>query len=156
MAANPHFVAIASWEEAAALVGFEPRVPGDTVGQELSALSVFVRDHKLREVSQAERSLEAHYGGFVVTQSQPGREEATRLALETSYGRSPRAVVVAGNEGRSYALGPVPDPDDIDGRAPAVVTWADGPRFYLVASIELDVDVLLQIAASLYEQQGQL
>ncbi len=150
MASNPHFVAIGSWREAAALVDFEPRVPAYTAGYELSSLAVFVRDHELHEVSQAERSLEAHYGGFMLAQSRPGRDEARRLALETRYGRSSASVTVAGREGQSYALGPLPEPDEVDGRAPAVVAWADGARFYLLASSELEAEVLLRVARSLH------
>jgi len=116
---------------------------------QLSSLAVWVKDHKLREVNQARRSLEAHYGGFVLAQSQPGQDEAALLALETSYGSSFVAVTVAGREGKSYPLGPPPEPHDIDGRAPAVVVWADGARFYLVASGELEADVLVRIAGSL-------
>lgn len=153
VAPNPHFVSVDSWEAAASMVGFEPRIPEFTVGCTLSSLTVWVKDHKLRDVSQAERSLEAHYGRFVLAQSQPGRSEAARLALETSYGSSFVPVTVTGREGRAYPLGPPPDPDDIDGRAPAVIVWADGARFYLLASTELEADALLQVAGSLRETQ---
>ena len=54
------------------------------------------------------------------------------------------------HEAMAYELGPEPEPDDIDGRMPAVVTWSDGEIFYLVASGELTVDWLLRIAGSLY------
>lgn len=147
MAPNPHFVFVDSWGEAASVVGFRPHVPDFTVGFELSSLAIWVKDHKLREVSQARRSLEAHYGGFVLAQSKPGRRAAIELALETSYGSGPAPVRVGGCEGRCYPLGA--PPDDVDGRSPAVVVWADGPRLFMVASAELEADVLLDVATSL-------
>ena len=149
MAPNPHFVTVGSWEAAASLVGFRPRVPEYTAGYDLCSLAVWVKDHKLREVSQAERSLEAHYGGFMLAQSEPGRREAAQLAQETSYGRSFVPVSVAGCQGKSYPLGPPVEADDIDGRAPAVVVWADGARFFLLASGELEAEVLLEVAGRL-------
>lgn len=149
MASNPHFISAESWAAAAVIVGFEPRIPEYTVDCELGSLEVWVRDHKMREVGRARRSLEAHYGRFVFTQSKPGEHEAMRLAMETSYGSSFVAVTVMGREGRSHPLGPPPGPDDTDGRSPAVVVWADGPKFYLLASDELDADVLSRVAGSL-------
>jgi hypothetical protein len=146
---NPHFVTVGSWQAAASMVGFRPRVPEYTAGYKLSSLAVWVKDHKLREVSRARRSLEAHYGGFMLAQSEPGQHEAAQLALETSYGRSFVPVSVAGRQGKSYPLGPPVGADDIDGRAPAVVVWADGARFFLLASGELEADVLLRVASTL-------
>lgn len=146
---NPHFVVVGSWREAASIVGFRPRVPEYTVDFELDSLAVWIKDHKLRDVPQARRSLEAHYGGFVLAQSRPGMREAANLALETPYGPGPVAISVGGCEGRSYPLGPPPADDDVDGRAPAVVVWADSARFFLLASGELRADVLLDVARSL-------
>ncbi|ANG63223.1 hypothetical protein A8C75_12560 [Marinobacterium aestuarii] len=77
--------------------------------------------------------------------------EPRRPALSTPYGLAPVTVRVAGQEARSYALGPVPDPDDIDGRSPAVVVWHESDRVYLVASGQLEAETLLRIAASLYD-----
>ena len=78
--------------------------------------------------------------------------EAKRLALSTPYGSAAETVWVAGFEGRGYALGPEPDPDDIDGRSPAVIVWSDGVMFCLVASDRLDETVLLRIASSMYDR----
>ena len=66
------------------------------------------------------------------------------------YGQSPRPISVLEHEGRIYDLGPVPPPDDIDPRPPAVVSWHDGAMFYFVASGELESDALLKVAESLY------
>jgi len=54
------------------------------------------------------------------------------------------------NERKIYELGPEPEPDDIDGRSPAVVVWADGELFCLVASSTMLVQELVKIAKSLY------
>jgi hypothetical protein len=145
-----HFETAESWQAASALLTFEPRVPKDTVDLPLSFLRVHVRDHKRREVPLADRTLEAHYGKFSLSQCRKGVGEARRSAIDVAYGQSPFAVRIAGNDGRAYPLGPEVPPDDIDGRSPAVVTWADGDMHYLVASGELPVEVLIIVAASLY------
>ena len=78
-----------------------------------------------------------------------GFDEARRLALDVSYGRHPIDIEIAGDPGRSYELGPEVPEEDIDGRAAAVVAWASGDRFHLVASSELERSVLIEIAESL-------
>jgi hypothetical protein len=148
---NPHFAAPADWAAAAELVTFEPRRPSYTAGHALQSLAVYVLDHRKREVPVRARSLEAHYGAFMFSQAWKGVAEARRHALSVAYGPSARTVDIAAREGRAYELGPEPEPDDIDGRPPAVVTWADGEMFYLAASTKLDTDVLARIAASLYD-----
>jgi len=110
-----------------------------------------VRDHKLRELSVGDRTLEAHYGAFVVSQSRKGAREARCLALVVSYGRAPREARIAGHAARVYELGAEPAPDDIDGRDPSVVTWHDAEMFYLIASARMSADELVRIANSLYE-----
>ncbi len=147
---NPHFATAASWAEARKLIEFEPIRPRRTRGREVQSFAVHVRDHKKRELSPRSRSLEVHYGAFVFSQSRKGKSEARRWALGQSYGQNPKSVDIAGREGRLYPLGPVPEPDDIDPRMPAVVTWHDGEMFYLVASESLDADDLLVIARSCY------
>ncbi len=149
-ASNPHFAGASSWGEAAKLLEFEPLRPHDTRGLEVQSFSVHVRDHKQRELSRRSRSLEVHYGDFVLSQSRKGKSEARRWALGTSYGSNPQSVDVAGREGRMYPPGPEPEPDDIDPRRPAVVTWCDGEMFYLLASERLEVESLLEIAQSCY------
>jgi hypothetical protein len=147
---NPHFTVAETWKDARRLLAFAPRRPRRTEGYRLRSLSVFVMDHKMRRIAVEDRSLEAHYGGFNVSQCRKGRPEARRWAVELKYGQAPRPVSVAGHEGRAYDLGPVPPPDDIDPRPPAVVVWHDDDMFYLVASDELESDVLLRVAESLY------
>lgn len=152
MTRNDHFESATDWEAAARLVEFEPRRPADTAGFELSTLSVHVMDHRKRRIPKGARSLEAHYGGFVLAQQQaPSIPEAQRRALSLPYGQAAATVLVAGHEGRGYELGPMPDPDDIDGRTPAVVVWNDGAMFYLVASDQLEAAILLRIASSMYD-----
>lgn len=144
------FESAASWEEARTLVEFAPRVPAETAGATLESLSVHVRDHKARELPRSDRSLEAHYGRFVLSQCHRGQDEARRWALEISYGAGPRPVRIAGREGRAYELGPeVPD-DAPDGRSPAVVTWHDGEMHYLLASVSMGAEELLVVAGSMY------
>ncbi|MGD8350261.1 MAG: hypothetical protein PVI79_13525 [Gammaproteobacteria bacterium] len=147
---NPHFEYPENWQRAAGLVDFEPSEPGLTGGHDLHSLAVFVRDHEHRELPRAERSLEAHYGAFVLSQSRPGAGRARQLALETSYGNAPQAVRIAGREARRYELGPEPGREDPDPRSPAVLVWCDGDRFYLLASEILPADELIPIAESIY------
>jgi hypothetical protein len=148
--AHAHFQSVDTVAAAGRLVPFEPTAPTRTAGFTLDAIRVFVRDHEHREVPPTRRTVELHYGGFVVSQSGPGPAEARRLALETSYGRSPIEAQLLGRSARIYERGPEPDPDDIDGRMPAVVTWHDGAVHHLVASAELDARELIDIAMSIY------
>lgn len=151
MTRNDHFESVADWTAAVKLIDFEPRRPAYTAGFALSSLSVHVMDSKKRRIPVGARSLEAHYGGFVIAQQQaPSTNEAQRRAQSTAYGQAATTVRVAGHEGRSYGLGPTPAPEDIDGRAPGVVVWNDGAMFCLVASDQLDEEVLLRIANSMY------
>lgn len=76
--------------------------------------------------------------------------EARRAALSAAYGSDARTAWVGGHEGRTYELGPEPPPGDIDGRSPAVVTWAEGDLFFLIASDRLPAARLLDIAAGMY------
>lgn len=147
---NPHFVSADTIEEAAELLTFRPIPPGYTAGFGLAAIRVFVRDHRMRDVPMTRRTVELHYGGFVVSQSRPGREEARQLAVEVRYGASPVEVLVLGREGKLYELGPEPDPGDPDGRMPSVVTWHEDGIHHLVASDSLASSELTQIAMSLY------
>jgi hypothetical protein len=147
---NLHFATAVSWEAAQALVAFVPRVPKPTAGVPPPVLRVHMRDHKLRAVAVGERTLEAHYGRFVFTQSHRMPEEARRLALDVRYGRQPQDASVLGRHARVYELGPEPSPDDVDGRSPAVIVWHDGEVFYLLASDEMTADALMTIAMSVY------
>jgi hypothetical protein len=132
------------------MLTFDPVEPKYTAGTSLQAIRIHVRDHKRRELAIADRTLEAHYGSFVVSQARKGVAEARRLAIDVKYGSAWRDASVGGCAGRAYELGPEPPPDDIDGRSPSVVTWHDGEMFHLIASGELTVDVLLRVAASIY------
>jgi len=79
------------------MLTFEPVAPRETAGFSLQRLEVHVRDHKRRELAAGDRTLEAHYGGFVLSQARArSREDARLRALETSYGQVGRAVRVAG------------------------------------------------------------
>ncbi len=131
---NPHFESADTIEEAAELLTFKPIQPAYTAGFGLDAIRVFVRDHRMRDVPMTRRTVELHYGGFVVSQSCPGPEEARRLAVEVRYGSSPVEALILGREGTIYELGPEPDPDDPDGRMPSVVTWHGDGVHHLVAS----------------------
>jgi hypothetical protein len=147
---NEHFLDAADWREAALLLTFVPVEPRFTAGFVLQSLAIHVRDYRRRELAVGERTLEAHYGGFVLSEARSTRDGARQKALETLYGAEARDVRVAGHEGKAYELGPEVEPDDVDGRMPAVVTWCDGEMHYLVASGELSADVLLRIAESVY------
>jgi hypothetical protein len=150
MSDNPHFQTAASWKAARALLVFTPVQPKRTAGQRLMSLRVHIRDHKRRDLPIEARTLEAHYGAFVFTQSRRPPDEARRLALEVSYGRDARLAQIAGRAARIYELGPEPPPDDIDGRRPAVVTWHDGEMFFFIASSEWTSDGLVSVANSIY------
>ncbi len=147
---NTHFETASSWEAVRAMVEFRPVEPSETAGFELQSLRIHVMDHRLRTLAREARTLEAHYGGFVLSEAMHAADEARGLALEVSYGRDGRAERVADHEGRVYELGPEPEPDDIDGRPPAVVVWHDAGMLYLVASDTLPANQLLEIALSLY------
>src|SRR5262245_43574561 len=150
---NPHFATATSWDATLALVTFIPRVPKATVGMAPPVLRVYVRDHKLRAVPVGERTLEAHYGRFVFTQSRWTPEEAQRLALDVSYGRAPQEASILGRPARVYELGPAPLADDVDDRPPAVVAWHDGAVFYVLASCEMTADALVMIAMSVHSDR---
>jgi ankyrin repeat protein len=149
-ALNPHFEMTASWLAARTRLTFQPLEPKNTAGRRLQWIRIHVRDHTLRELRIDERTLEAHYGDFVLTQSRKSVDEARRLALDVSYGREVREALVAGRAARVYERGPEPAPDDIDGRSPSVVVWHDAEMFYLIASGEMTADALLPVAESLY------
>ncbi len=150
MTENPHFLKVPDWQAAADQLDFPPLEPTYTGSAVLQSLQIFIRDHKLRELPVEERSLEAHYGDFVFSQTLRKEAEARRLALTERYGPDAKTISVAGRSGRSYEIGPEVPPDDPDGRSPAVVVWHDGPRFYLVASTILGADELAAIAASVH------
>jgi hypothetical protein len=99
-----------------------------------------------------ERTLEAHYGQFVVTQSRR-TPEARRLALDVSCGRTPQEASILGRPARVYELGPEPPLGDVDGRSPAAVAWHDGAMFYFLASDEMTADALVRIALSVHWDQ---
>jgi hypothetical protein len=148
---NPHFISAESWEAAADELTFIPVEPAHTAGHSLQSISIHVRDHRMRELPIGDRSFEAHFGAFVVSQQQaPDEHEARRRAVEQSYGLEPREGVIAGHAARMYELGPETPPDDPDGRSPAVVVWADGDVFHLIASGQLAVAELVRIAESIY------
>jgi hypothetical protein len=147
---NPHFETAASWKIARNMLIFQPREPAHTAGLRLQSIRIHVRDHKMRQISIGDRTLEAHYGGFVLSQAHKGIDEARRLALDISYGRDGQDATVAGRTARVYELGPEPSEDDIDGRSPAVVVWHDGELYFLIASDSMGIDDLMKIATSLY------
>jgi hypothetical protein len=153
MTNNTHWLIPETWDEARALLAFEPTAPADSGRYALQGLRVFVRDHKKRELPIEVRTLEARYGTFNFSQQQKNPDEARRAALETSYGRQPRPADVAGRAGRMYDMGPVPPPDDIDGQMPAVVAWHDGPMFYFLSSHEWSAEELLVVARSVYARR---
>jgi len=144
---NPHFEFPSSLAEAKKLVTFDPLTPKMTE-LTMNSIAVFVRDHKQRDLSLDERSLELHYDGFVFSQTRKGAAEARRMTREVSFGPAPQEALIAGREGRLYPLGP--ESDDIDPRNPATVVWHDGDMFYLIASDSRDAYALLQIAQSAY------
>lgn len=150
MPSNPYFETADTWQDAERLLTFRPVVPRDTAGRDLQSLRIHIRDHKQRDLPVGDRTLEAHYGAFVLSEARRDEREALRLALSVSYGQGPVEARIGGHEARVYELGPEPEPDDIDGRSPAVVTWSDGGMFFLVASGELPAHTLIKIAVSLY------
>ncbi|MGF1460634.1 MAG: hypothetical protein ACFBSG_16610 [Leptolyngbyaceae cyanobacterium] len=151
MASNPHFQAVADWQQAADWLAFTPRCPNFTAASLLRSLAIYVVDHHSHPIPKRDRIIEAHYDGFCIAQQRcRSVDEASYHALSVAYGTAGEAVSVAGYVGCRYALGPVTAPDDIDGRIPAVVVWHEQERFYLVASTRLRSEALLQIAVSMY------
>ena len=133
------------------MLAFQPLEPKYTAGHRLQSIRIHVRDHRLRVLAVADRTLEAYYGAFVFSQARKGRKEARHLALAVSYGPEGRDAQLAGFESRIYELGTEPPSDDIDGRTPSVVTWSDGAMFYLIASDRMPSADLVRIADSMYE-----
>jgi hypothetical protein len=150
MSANEHFASVSDLAAAREMLTFKPLEPTFTAGLAREGLRIFIRDHKKRDLPIGDRTLEAHYGRFVLTQSQKGVEEARRLALDMSYGHEPREAMIAGHPARVYELGPDPGPEDIDGPMPSVVTWHDGEMFFFIASHEMKVEELIPVALSIY------
>jgi hypothetical protein len=148
-----HFASAPDWKAAARLVSFRPRRLDAQDGHQLRSLQVHVRDHRDREVPIGDRTLEAHFGAFVFSQSQHSAAEARRRALEVAYGPAATPGRVGGHEARFYELGPEPPPGDPDGRRPAVVTWYEDRMFFLLASSEVPREALLAIARSLYRSR---
>jgi hypothetical protein len=152
MTENPHFQTVHSFNAARELLAFQPLEPAYTAGHRLQSLQIHIRDHKLRDLPIHDRTLEAYYGAFLLSQSRKGTAEARRNALEVRYGQVWRHEQIAGRSACVYELGPEPPPDDIDGRSPAVVTWHDGEMFYLIASTEMAADELVAIVRKIYKQ----
>ncbi len=69
---NPCFETASSWKAARAMLNFQPLEPKHTAGHRRQSIQIHVRDHKLRELPIEDRTLEAHYGAFVVSQSRKG------------------------------------------------------------------------------------
>lgn len=113
-----------------------------------TAIRAHVRDHRLRDVDP---SLEVFFDGFVLSQARCGNREATRRAHDESYGPARSLASVGGYSATCFELGDEPPPDDPDPRQPSVVTWADGELFCFLASDELHLTRLLEVARSLYE-----
>jgi hypothetical protein len=149
---QPHFETARSWKAARTMLTFQPLEPRHTAGLRLRLIRIHIRDHKLRALSFKDRTLEAHYGIFVLSEARKDTHEARRLALDVRYGHAAQDGQIAGRAARIYELGPQPSPDDIDGRSPAVVTWHDTDLFFLVASHKMSSDELVRIAISLYGQ----
>jgi hypothetical protein len=156
MTDTQHFASVPDLASAREMLAFTPLEPTFTAGRACEGLRIFIRDHKKRDVAVGDRTLEAHYGRFVVTQSRHSVKEARRLALDVSYGREPREAMIAGHPARVYELGPDPGPDDIDGPMPSVVTWHDGEMFFLIASHEMKVEELIPVAMSIYARRPKI
>jgi len=151
MPENPHFESAPSWHAAAKKLNFKPLVPRKNFRHKLKSLSIYVRDHKMRQLPIGKRSLEANFGFFMFSQAQRAdADEARRQTIELPYGHFEQEVLIAGHVGRVYELGPEPPADDIDGRSPSVVVWHDGSIFYMLASYELPSINLVRIASSFY------
>ena len=60
------------------MLAFQPLEPAYTAGRRLRSLRIHVRDHKLRELPIHDRTLEADYGPFVLSQARRGVDEARR------------------------------------------------------------------------------
>ena len=93
MTGNPHFETAPSWKAARTMLAFQPLEPKYTAGHRLQSIRIHVRDHRLRALAVADRTLEAHYGAFVFSQARKGREEARHLALAVAIDKHGDAVV---------------------------------------------------------------
>jgi hypothetical protein len=151
MTPNVHFREVADLREAVGLLAFEPITLGIDATAHPQSVRIHVRDHRRRDISINDRTLEVHYENFVFTQQARSDEEAARhQALDVSYGRSSSTAKIASHEGRVYELGPPVPPDDVDGREPAVVVWSDDRLVLLLASDSIETNTLVRIAESAY------
>lgn len=149
MAENPHFRSFENLEDADTYVEFE------SLGHRIenpAAIRIHVPDRRLREVAP---TLELFYEQYVLSQSRRGAEEAWHASSEETYGGERREAWVGSHIAFAYELGEEPDPDDIDPRQAAVVTWSDGDLFCFLASDVLELSRLLEVANSLYEQPSK-
>lgn len=147
---NPHFLSVETLKEAAKNVAFTPLEPSNTAGCALEGMNIFVKDHKMREVPLENRTLEMHYGQFVISQKKcENGDAAKKMALETKYGQSPSEGKINGFDARMYELGPETAEDDMDGRRPAAVAWHNEEMFFLIASTQMNVSKLIKIAKSM-------
>ncbi|MEZ5559522.1 MAG: hypothetical protein R3E86_13385 [Pseudomonadales bacterium] len=144
-----HFKAVASCRAARDLLTFEPVAPEMLGGCRRRSMYVFVLDHRQRHVAVPERSFEAHYDTFVLTQTRRSIEQARHPVLAVSYGRDGADTRIGTLAARVYELGSVPPPDDIDGQSPSVVSWHDEGVCFLLASNELRSAQLLDVAREL-------
>lgn len=132
------------------MLSFTPLIPERLDGRPLQSISIYVRDHKQRELPIGDRTVEAHYEGFVLSQSRHTKVQSRHRALEVSYGPDAREAQVVGRPGRLYEMGPEVADDDVDGRMPSVLAWHDGELFCLLASASLPAAELVSIANALY------
>jgi hypothetical protein len=147
---NPHFEVRDTVASALDLLAFRPLVPRRPPTT-LRSVAVHVRDHRGRLLPVDRRTLEMHFDDMVVSQTKVGSTEALRLAMEVTYGRQRRRLAIGANPAMVYDLGPVPPPEDIDGRSPAVVVWADGDMIFLIASVVRSAGDLVDVAGSMYD-----
>ena len=73
-----HFKTAHSWSAARVNVGVcDPILNTEyTAGLRLHCLRIHVCDHKLRELPIGDRTLEAHFGDFVISQAEEGRSRS--------------------------------------------------------------------------------
>lgn len=96
-------------------------------------------------------TLEVFFDGVVLSPARCGSLGATRRAHDESYWPARSLASGRGHSATCNELGEEPPSDDPDPRQPSVVTWADGELFCFMASDELHLTRLLEVARALYE-----
>lgn len=160
---DPHTtIELASVQDAARLMTFDFRQPGNTLGAEVERVRVayFSRGGSSGQAADAsseslaaQRPITVDYDGFTLAAFRDVDEAQAIADLEALWG-GPRSgelsVTVAGRPARTSKRVAVRKGDIVFVSTPAVLTWVDGDVRYTLTGVAFDSDDLMRIARSMY------